>query len=1562
MKKILGLDLGTNSIGWALVNQDYENNKGEIIGLGSRIIPMSQEIINDFNKGISISQTATRTGYRGVRRLLERNLLRRERLHRVLNVLGFLPKHFAEQIDFENKLGQFFPNREPKLAYKEIKTTDNKLKHDFIFKKAFEEMLEDFKAHQPSLLLNDKKVPYDWTIYYLRKKALTAKIEKEELAWLLLHFNQKRGYYQLRGEEEEETPNKLVEFHSLKVIDIKADEQQKGKADIWYNVNLENGWVYRRSSKTPLFDWKGKTQEFIVTTELNDDKTIKLNKDGNEKRSFKAVDSEVDWVAIKKSTEEKIDKSKKTVGSYIYETLLQNPNQKIIGKLVRTIERKFYKDELKQILEKQVHEHTELQDRNLYNACIEELYENNTAHRENIKEKSFVHLFINDILFYQRPLKSKKSLISDCPFEQRTYLKDGKKEIQSIKCISKSNPLFQEFRLWQFIQNLKIYQKEKTIDGKTYSDVNVTTEFLKSEDHYTNLFDWLNERKEIDQKVFLKCPAFNLKKDVENYRWNYVEDKSYPCNETHNAIVNRLSKVQKMPSDFLTREKEQDLWHILYSVEDKIEIEKALKSFAIKNNLSEDFAEVFKKIKPFDKDYGAYSEKAIKKLLPLMRRGKYWNEEDIHQQTKNRIEKIIYGEVDDKIRDRVREKAIHLNNINDFKALPLWLASYIVYDRHSEDRNAMQWKKPEDIENYLEEFKQHSIRNPIVEQVITETLRVVKDIWKTYGNGVANFFDEIHIELGREMKNPSDKRKDMTNRMIVNESTNLRIKSLLMEFMNDDYFKNQIDYSEYCKDENKLSSYQKGSNPIRPNSPSQQDKLKIFEETILNTVNEIPDYISETIKKFKESDENKQPTKSEINRYKLWLEQKYCSPYTGEIIPLNKLFTPAYEIEHIIPQSRYFDDSLSNKVICEAEVNKDKDKSTAYEYIRDNHGKKIELSFGKVVTIFEEKAYEDFIKRHYAKNRSKLNKLMMEEIPESFIQRQLNDSRYISKIVKNLLSNMVREDEEQESTSKHVISSNGNITNVLKQDWGLNDVWNDIISPRFERLNESTKSSNFGEWTNKNGKRVFQTQVPLELHKGFNKKRIDHRHHALDALVIACASKNHINYLNNQYAKSETTRYDLQKNLRRHEQVEITYKKTGEKKKINVAKEFFKPWDSFTVQAKQSLENTVVSFKQNLRVINKTVNYYQSFKNEDGTLRLNKNGVPQKDIIKQKGSNWAIRKPMHTPMPYGKRNFGFDILKISENISKREYIIDEDIKKKINTIFEECGKKITATQNFIKKNPIQNNEGKPILETAFKISVIKFRKRQPISKLSNRGQGGIKTLEDMTKFINKVVDNKLRDDLLLHLKVNNNNIDMAFNADGIDVFNSKRKIPVYKLPIAESGDKRFSLGNNIGSKHKWMEAAEGTNLFFAIYLDDKGKRNYDTIPLNIVIENQKQGALQNIKPEFCSVPNKNEKGDSLLFHLSPNDLVYVPTNEEFENPTLVNFKKLSKEQLNRIMKFVSCTGSEGHFVPNYYSSPIMKNEIGTNNKSEKTFDNVQIKAVCWKLKLDRLGNIITVLK
>ncbi len=88
---------------------------------------------------------------------------------------------------------------------------------------------------------------------------------------------------------------------------------------------------------------------------------------------------------------------------------------------------------------------------------------------------------------------------------------------------------------------------------------------------------------------------------------------------------------------------------------------------------------------------------------------------------------------------------------------------------------------------------------------------------------------------------------------------------------------------------------------VRPYSPMQQDILKIYEEYAIGAEldNERDEKVKEDIKQISKA---AQPTTVELQRYKLWLEQKYCSPYTGKVIPLSKLFTEEYQIEHIISQ------------------------------------------------------------------------------------------------------------------------------------------------------------------------------------------------------------------------------------------------------------------------------------------------------------------------------------------------------------------------------------------------------------------------------------------------------------------------------------------------------------------------------------------------------------------------------------------------------------------------------------------------------------------------------------
>ncbi len=1472
MKTILGLDLGTNSIGWALIKQNFEEKQGEILGLGSRIIPMTQDVLDDFGSGKpSITSSAKRTEYRSVRRLRERNLLRRERLHRVLNILDFLPKHFSNKIDFAKRLGKFLPDTEPKLAY-----DDN---NQFIFKNSFEGMLHEFMEKHPELFTDRKKIPYDWTIYYLRKKALSKKIEKEELAWIILNFNQKRGYYQLRGEEEEENPNKMVEFYSLKIVDVIPDDPRKGTDKIWYSIILENGWVYRRESNYPLYDWKDKVRDFIVTTDLNEDGTIKTNKEGKEKRSFRAP-SEDDWTLLKKKTEKEIENSQDTVGEYIYNALLNNPSQKIKGKLVRTIERKFYKEEFMKILKKQTEFHSELKNEKLLNACIEELYSRNETRQKVLKTKDFVYLFVEDILFYQRPLKSQKHTIGNCSLEYREFERNGLKTKEFLKTVSRSHPLFQEFRLWQWIQNLKIYEK--------LADIDVTDKFLSSEEDYEKLFEFLWNRKEVDHKALLEylvktkfeyLKPKQVSTKAKDYRWNYVydevkdESKNYPCGETFSMIKNRLEKLENLTDNFLSQEIVEKLWHIIYSVTDKFEYEKALKTFAQKNDLDpKQFADHFKKFPPFKSDYASFSLKAIKKLLPLMRMGKFWNNSSIDAETKRRLdsikerlqsidfdEKKLDDISDDDILKPVLKSFLKFRNRSVEKGLNTYQASYAVYNKHSEGSSS-KWNSVEDLEKYLHEFKQHSLRNPVVEQILTETLRVVHDIWQEFGNGEKDFFNEIHIELGRELKNPEDERRKITESQNRNENTNLRIKLLLTEMLNE------------------------GVENVRPFSPTQQEILKIYEEGALNSEADIP----EDILKISTT---AQPTSSQLQRYKLWLEQKYKSPYTGQIIPLNKLFTSEYEIEHIIPQAKFFDDSFSNKVICESAVNNRKDRQLGLEFIKNCGGEILELGFGRKAKILNEEEYKDFININYSKNKTKRNKLLLEEIPEKMIERQLNDTRYISKYVMQLLSNIVRNKDEKDDgiNSKNVLSLSGKITSELKNDWGFNDIWNDLIMPRFERLNKLTNSKDYTKYNERHQKDL--PTVPLFLEKGFQKKRIDHRHHAMDALVIAAATRNHINYLNNQsaldknYKKKFSTDEDYRErfqkareDLRRN----LCDKKIDAENPKNYKWTFKKPWHNFTKDAKDNLENTLVSFKQNQRVINKNVNYYEKY-NVEG----------KKVIEKQtKGDNWAIRKALHKETFYAK---------------------------------------IELTRIKVPKSKILTASRKS-LDNSF----------------------NLKNIENITDTgIQKILKNYLNE---------KGNSELAFSPEGIEELNQNVSKyndgiphkPIYKVRVFESGNK-FPLGNVGNKKNKYVESAKGTNLFFAIYIDENGKRNFETIAFNIVVERLKQG--------LKAVPENNEKGNQLLFSLSPQDLVYVPMEEEIENPNLVDFNDLNKIQMNRIYKMVSSSGIQCFFVKSEVATSIVnKFEYSPLNKMENTIEGIQIKSYCWKLEVNRLGKIIKIIK
>ena len=1530
MKKILGLDLGTNSIGWAVIER--EDSNGRIIKSGSRIIPMDAATLGDFASGNTKSQTAERTSKRTARRMRERFLLRRERLHRLLHLLGFLPKHYEKGIGWDlvndsKHYGNFLDGEEPKIAWR---MNDDK-KYEFVFQSSFQEMLEDFKKYYPEIISDEKKIPYDWTLYYLRQKALTQPISKEELAWIILNFNQKRGYNQQRDEILEVSDDKKEEYMCLTVSSVTPDEDAKGK-DVWYNIRFENSdIIYRRKSKYPL-NWVGKRRNIIVTTKLDEEGNPKLKKDGSIDYSVKSPNDD-DWALLKIKTEQDLKAAHQTVGQYIYAALLANPSEKIRGGLIRTIERDFYKVELEKILQKQSEFHAELKDRNLYEQCVNELYRNNESHRNNIAKNDFTFLILEDVLFYQRPLKSKKSLIDDCPYESHQGIDKETGEICTypLKCIAKSNPYFQEYRVWKFLSDIRIIANTKEINGHIQTDVDITNELLPNNDSWSHLFAWLNDKGHITQSDLLAYLGIK-KKEQSKFRWNYVADKHYPMNGTRHAILNRMKE-----GEVLSRETEQAIWHLLYSTTSKAEIDKSLSPSdnpkgifkkLIEAGFSVESIEKIKTIKLPDEGYGAYSEKAIKKLLPLMRCGEFWDEGKIHPSTQRRIREFQEGNGMEDFSERVKQLISTMNDIHSYQRLPEWLACYVVYGKHSEANEIVKWKTPEDINIYLNNFKQHSLRNPIVESVILETLRVVRDIWKRYGD-----IDEIHIEMGRDLKNPSDKRAQITQRVIQNENTNMRIKTLLAEFLAEEY---KIDN-------------------VRPHSPSQQDLLRIYEEDVL-AHNEPDEEIQDIINNL--SNPTKQPSRTQVLRYKCWLDQKYCSPYTGQPIPLSRLFTSDYEIEHIIPQSRYFDDSFSNKVICESEVNKIKDNQLGYEFIKRHHGQTIQLPSGRMVRVLEVDQYEQLVKDNFAQNKRR--KLLMDDIPSEFIQRQLNDSRYISKVVKGLLSNIVRATDEdgnleREAISKNVITCNGSVTTRLKRDWGLGEVWNAIVLPRFQRLNELTGRDCF---TTRNSHGQEIPAMPLELQKGFSIKRIDHRHHALDAIVIACTTRDHVNLLNNESAlpENQANKHALSHKLRQCEEIVINGKKR------TVYKEFLMPWNSFKYDTFSSLQEIVVSFKQNLRVLTQATNLYTKYK--DGE---------KKQEAQHSIDHYAIRKSLHKDTIYGHVNLQrITTVKLKDALKDVNRIADRRLKNKIKELMSQHYNEKQLLVYFkdygYEWKGYDFNKVKVFYFTDEKEMMVATRFCNDLVSVFS----GKTKKQDIEKTIEQITDTGIQRILTNYLNENIEQIEYAFSAEGLEKMNEniaiynngKQHKPIYKVRLYQPKGNKFQIGQTGNNFKKYVVADAGTNLFFAVYQTIDGVRKYKTIPLEEVIARMKQ--------KLHPVNDTDEDGNKLLFYISPNDMVYLPTPDEIVDGH-INFEKIDA---NRIYRFVDSSSTIANFVPSkianviyhlkkeqaerFCKSDTIQDELGKGSpqsKNQKAITGEMVKDYCVPLIVNRIGEI-----
>ena len=197
------------------------------------------------------------------------------------------------------------------------------------------------------------------------------------------------------------------------------------------------------------------------------------------------------------------------------------------------------------------------------------------------------------------------------------------------------------------------------------------------------------------------------------------------------------------------------------------------------------------------------------------------------------------------------------------------------------------------------------------------------------------------------------------------------------------------------------------------------------------------------------------PSREAIDRWLLWKEQREICLYSGRPISPHQLLSGEADIDHILPFSRSLDNSLMNKVVGFRDENRAKGNRTPWEWLGDSHPDR----YDAILQRARDLPYE-------IRNR-KLLKLQQKEVSlEKFVARQLTDTGYITTQVLDLLRHLQGVD---------VVPVKGQLTAELRQMWGLNTVLRDD---------------------------------DLNL-----KNREDHRHHAVDALVIALTDRSRLHHL-----------------------------------------------------------------------------------------------------------------------------------------------------------------------------------------------------------------------------------------------------------------------------------------------------------------------------------------------------------------------------------------------------------------------------------------------------------------
>ena len=602
-KHVLGLDLGVGSIGWCLIALDAQGDPAEILGMGSRVVPLNNATdAADFSIGKAFTANQERTARRTMRRGFARYQLRRYRLRRELEKVGMLPDAALIQLP----------------------------------------LLE---------------------LWELRERAATAgeRLTLPELGRVLCHINQKRGYRHVKSD----------------AATIVGDEGEKKK------------------------------------------------------------DSNSAYLAGIRANDEKLQDEHKTVGQYFAEQLRRSQSESPTGGISYRIKdqifsRQRYIDEYDQIMAAQ------------------------RVHYPDILTDEFIRMLRDEVIFMQRPLKSCKHLVSLCEFEKqervmRVQQDDGKGGRQLVerkvkfgpKVAPKSSPLFQLCRIYEAVNNIRLTRPDGSPRDITPEERAKIVAHLQSSASlsFAALKKLLKEKALIADQLTTKSglkgnstrvalaaalqpyPQYHHLLDME------LETRMVTVQLTDEETGEVTEREVAVVTDSYVRQPLYRLWHILYSIEERQAMRRALiTQLGMKEeDLDGGLLDQLYRLDFVKPGYGNKSAKFICKLLPQLQQGLGYSEA---------CTAVGYRHSNSPTSEEIAERTL-------LEKIPL--------------------------------LQRNELRQPLVEKILNQMINLVNALKAEYG------IDEVRVELARELKMSREERERMARNNKDREERNKEVAAKIRE-------------------------------------------------------------------------------------------------------------------------------------------------------------------------------------------------------------------------------------------------------------------------------------------------------------------------------------------------------------------------------------------------------------------------------------------------------------------------------------------------------------------------------------------------------------------------------------------------------------------------------------------------------------------------------------------------------------------------------------------------------------------------------------------------------------